>query len=117
MLKILSVCAALSFLLVSSAMAQLGACAEDIKKACANIEPGNLRIATCLKERVTDLSDVCKARLAEVAAAGKTCRADVEKQCSTERRRIQKVACIRGAITNFGDDCKAAIAAVVTRKK
>ena len=87
------------------------------KKTCANIKPGNLRIATCLKEHVTDLSDVCKARLAEVAAAGKTCRADVEKQCSTERRRIQKMACIRDAITNFGDDCKAAIAAVVTRKK
>ena len=117
MLKILSVCAALSFLPVSSAMAQLGACAEDIKKACANIEPGNLRIATCLKEHVTDLSDVCKARLAEVAAAGKTCRADVEKQCGTERRRIQKVACIGNALSNFSDDCKAAVAAVATRKK
>ena len=120
MLKILSICATLSFLLVSSAMAQsggVGACTADIKKVCANIEPGNLRIATCVKEHVADLSDVCKARLAEVAAAGKTCRADVEKQCSTERRRIQKVTCIRDAITNFGDDCKAAIAAVVTRKK
>ena len=70
MLKILSVCAVLSFLPVSSAMAQRGACAEDVKKTCANIKPGNLRIATCLKEHVTDLSDVCKARLAEVAAAG-----------------------------------------------
>src|SRR4249919_3295574 len=119
MLKILSICATLSFLLVSSAMAQsgVGACATDIKKACANIEPGNLRIATCLKEHVTDLSDVCKARLAEVAAAGKTCRADIEKQCGTERRRIQKVACIRNALSNFSDDCKAAVAAVATRKK
>ena len=72
MLKILSTCATLSFLLVSSAMAQsgVGACAADIKKVCANIEPGNLRIATCVKEHVADLSDVCKARLAEVAAAG-----------------------------------------------
>jgi hypothetical protein len=103
MLKILSICATLSFLLVSSAMAQsgVGACAADIKQVCANIEPGNLRIATCVKEHLSDLSDVCKARLAEVVAAGKTCRADVEKQCSTERRRIQKVACIRDAITNF----------------
>ena len=125
MLKLLSICAALSFLFVSGAMAQsggaaksgVGACAADIKKVCANIEPGNLRIATCVKEHVADLSDVCKARLAAVAAAGKTCRADVEKQCSTERRRIQKVTCISNAITNFGDDCKAAIAAVVTRKK
>jgi Cysteine rich repeat len=117
MLKILSTCAALTFLLVSSAMAQSGACAEDIKKACANIEPGKLRIATCLKERVTDLSDVCKARLAEVAAAGKTCRADVEKQCGTESRRITKVACVKNSLNNLGDDCKTAISAVVTRKK
>ena len=52
MLKILSISATLSFLLVSSAMAQsdVGACAADIKKVCANIEPGNLRIATCVKE-------------------------------------------------------------------
>ena len=119
MLKVFAICAALSFPLVSSAMAQsgVGACAADITKVCANIEPGNLRIATCLKERLTDLSDVCKARLAEVAATGKTCRAEVEKQCGTERRRIKKVACIGDALTNFGDDCKAAIAAVVTRKK
>ena len=119
MLKVFAICAALSFPLVSSAMAQsrVGACAADIKKVCADIEPGNLRIAACLKERLTDLSDVCKARFAEVAAAGKTCRADVEKQCGTESRRIKKVACISTALGNFGDDCKAAIAAVVTTKK
>jgi hypothetical protein len=116
MIKILSICAALSFLLVSSAMAQsrFGACAEDIKKSCADIKPGNRRVAVCVKEHLSDLSDACKARLAEVAAARKTCRADVEKQCGSERRRIQKVACIRGALTDLGDDCKAAIAAVVT---
>jgi Cysteine rich repeat len=117
MLKTLSVCAVFSFLLVSSAMAQLGACAEDVKKTCANIKPGNLRIANCLKEHATDLSDVCKARFAEVAAAGKTCRADVQQQCGTERRRIQKVACIKNALSKLSDDCKAAVAAVATRKK
>src|SRR6478735_4002520 len=119
MLKILSICATLSFLLVSSAMAQsgVGACAADIKKVCDNIEPGNLRVATCVKEHLADLSDVCKARLAEVAAAGKTCRADVQQQCGTERRRIQKVACIKNALSNLSDDCKAAVAAVAARKK
>ena len=119
MLKILSICAASSFLLVSSAVAQsrLGACGDDIKKACADIEPGNRRIAACVKEHLKDLSDVCKARLAEVAAAGKTCRADVEKQCGTVRGRVQKVACVRDALTGLGDDCKGAIAAVVTRRR
>lgn len=119
MLKILLICATLSFVFVSGAMAQsgVGACAADIKKVCAGIKPGSGRIATCLKEKVADLSDVCKARLAEVAAAGKACRGEVEKQCGTKTGRIQKVTCIRGALANLGDDCKAAIAAVVTRKQ
>ena len=116
-LKMLSICAALSFLLVSSAMAQSRACAADIKKACANIEPGNGRIAACVKEHLKDLSDVCKARLAETAAAAKTCRADVSKECGSVRRRIQKVACVRDALTNLSDDCKATISAVVSGKK
>ena len=120
MLKILSISAALSFFFVSGAMAQsggAGACAADIKKVCGSVEPGGRRIANCLKERLSDLSDVCKARVAELAAARKTCRADVEKQCGTKTRRTQKVACVKDAVTNLGDECKAAIAAVVTREK
>jgi hypothetical protein len=117
MLKIVSAGVACSFLLVTSATAQTGACAADIKKSCTSIEPGNLRIATCLKEHLTDLSEVCKARLAALAAARKTCRADVETQCGTVSRRIQKVACVKDALGKLGDDCKAAISAVVTNKR
>ena len=125
MLKILSICAALSFVFTSDVMAQsggggksgIGACRADIKKVCGDTKPGGNRIATCLKEHVTDLSDVCKARLAEVAAAGKTCRAEVQQQCGTESRRIQKLACIRNALSNLSDGCKAAVAAVAARKK
>jgi len=102
LLKFLSTSAALIFLFVSSALAQTGstgACAADIKKACANVEPGGGRIATCVKENLTNLSDACKRRFAEVAAAVNACRADAEKQCSTITRYIQKVACIKDALT------------------
>ena len=116
MLKVLSTCAAL-FLFVPSAMAQSGACAADIKKTCANIEPGGGRIATCLKENLTNLSDVCKTRLAEVAARARACRADVKKQCSSAKRRVQKVVCIKDALANLGNDCKAATASVVAAKR
>ena len=117
--KYVFICVTLSFLFVSAAEAQsgVGACAADIKKVCGSIEPENGRIAACLKERLVDLSDVCKSRLAEFAATGKTCRAEVENQCGDKTRRIQKVTCISGALANMGDDCKSAIAAVVTRKK
>ena len=131
MLKLLSVCATLSFLFVSTAIAQssagaqsagaakpgVGACKADIKKVCAGIKPGGSRIATCLKEHVADLSDACKARLADIAAARKTCGADIEKQQCGTKSGIQKVTCIKDAIANLGDECKAAITAVATSKK
>ena len=125
MLKILSIFAALSFVFTSGAMAQsggggksgIGACRADIKKVCGDTKPGGNRIATCLKEHVADLSDACKARLADIAAARKTCGADIEKQQCGTKSGIQKVTCIKDAIANLGDECKAAIMAVVTSKK
>ena len=116
MLKMAAICAALSLLPVSSAVAQSRVCASDIKKACANIEPGNGRVAACIKEHLKDLSDVCKTRLADAAATARTCQADVNKECGSVRR-IQKVACVRDALTNLSDDCKAIITAVVSGKK
>jgi hypothetical protein len=115
-LKILSICAALSLLLVSSAMAQSRVCAADIKGACANIEPGGGRIAACVKEKFKDFSDGCKARLAEIAAAAKTCREEVNKECGSVQRR-KKVACVKDALTKLSDGCKTSIAAVASDKK
>ena len=116
MLKTLSICAVLSFLLVSSATAQSRVCAADIKQACANIEPGGGRIAACVKEKFNDFSDACKARLAEVAAAAKTCREEVNKECGSVQRR-KKVACVKDALNKLSDGCKTSIAAVVSDKK
>ena len=111
--------ATLSFLFVSGAEAQsgVGACAADIKKVCGDVKRGGSRVASCLKEHVADLSDACKARLADVAAARKTCNGDIEKQQCDTKGRAQKVTCITKALANLGPECKAAIAAVVTRKK
>ena len=69
-----------------------------------------------MKQHLTNLSDLCKARLAEVTASVSTCRSEVETQCGNERQPIPKVVCIKNALTNLSDDCKAAIAAVVTDK-
>jgi hypothetical protein len=115
-LKKLSICAALSFLLVSSAMAQSRVCAADIKQACANIEPGGGRIAACVKEKFNNFSDACKARLAEVAAAAKTCREEVNKECGSAQR-LKKVVCVKDALSKLSDGCKASISAVVSGGK
>ena len=91
-------------------------CAADIKKVCAKVDPGEGRIAACIKENLKDLP-ACKDRLSKVAAADKACREDVKKQCGSVRGRARKVKCLVDALTDLGDACKSAIAAVVARKK
>jgi hypothetical protein len=109
---------AVSVLTVSAAMAQTrtGACEPDIKKACADVKPGEGRIAACLKQHIAEVSDACKARLAEAIAAAKTCRSDVQAQCGTEKGRGRRLACIKDAVSKLSDDCKAAASAVIARK-
>jgi hypothetical protein len=117
MLRILSTGAALSFLLLSSAVAQERLpCAADIKKACADVDPGGGRLVTCIKEHLNDYSEVCKKRLSGVAETAKACRDDVQKQCGSVAGRVRKANCVMGALTNLGDACKGSIATAVTPK-
>ena len=67
---------ALSALLLAgaSAMAQAPApapgnganpCADDARRLCKGVQPGEGRILGCLKEHREEVSDACKARLAQ----------------------------------------------------
>ncbi len=96
----------------SSAMAQgaARACAADIKALCAGVEPGQGRIASCVKERFKDLSAPCQNLLAKSAAAAKACAADIKKDCADKRRRSAIVACLKSTLANLSDGCKSAIA-------
>lgn len=40
------------------------ACSPDVKKYCADVQPGGGRIMQCMKSHASDLSDACKAALA-----------------------------------------------------
>jgi hypothetical protein len=46
------------------------ACAEDVQKFCANVQPGGGRIVACLKEHKDSLSDRCKQAAAQVTSPG-----------------------------------------------
>jgi hypothetical protein len=110
MLRTLSIGAALSFLLLSSAVAQ------ERFPCAADIDPGGGRLVTCIKEHLTDYSEVCKKRLSGIAETAKACREDVEKQCGSVAGRVRKANCVMGALTNLGDACKGSIAAAVAPK-
>ena len=104
----------------ASAMAQprTGACAADIRKHCADIQPGEGRVSACVKEHFNDLSDACKVRLARTAAVAKACSPDVKKHCASAGRGRGRIAtCLKDALADLSDTCKEALVAFVTGKK
>ena len=116
--SVLAIAAAL-LLLGSSAVAQsrARACVADIKKVCADVDPGEGRIAACVKEHLNELSAPCQNLLAATAAAAKQCTADVKQQCADARGRAAKLVCLKSALANLGEDCKTAISQVASGRK
>jgi hypothetical protein len=101
----------------ASAQSRARACADDIKKNCASVEPGGGRIAGCIKEHLNDLSPACQTLVAGAAAAAKACTADLKQQCADARRRAAKIACIKSALANLSDDCKSAVSEIASGRK
>src|SRR5215510_14788804 len=66
----------------SAAVAQAGKpCADDIKKLCAGIQPGEGRIKACIRSHLTELSPTCQDVVLTVAVTGKACKTVVTKLC------------------------------------
>jgi cysteine rich repeat protein len=114
----LAICAVLLlFGSTVSAQDRAKACVDDIKKFCGSVEPGQGRVAACVKQHLNELSPPCQNLVAGAAAAAKACAADLKKQCADARRRVAKVACIKSALANLGDECKSAISQVAAGRK
>jgi len=93
-------------------------CALDIKAHCTDVQPGEGRIAACIKEHVGDFSPACKARLIGVITSTRECAADVKEQCTGKGLTGKQVAdCLREILPNLGNLCKTAILAAVLRSR
>jgi hypothetical protein len=119
--KIVIVVAALT-LWASGASAQArparGACVADIKSQCSGVEPGQGRIAACVKEHLKDLSAPCQARIAALAAGAKACVADVKERCADVRPGRGRIReCLKSALANLSDACKDSISKAVARRR
>jgi Cysteine rich repeat len=104
----------------SSAIAQdaAKACASDVKELCKGVEPGQGRIADCIKERIKDVSGPCQDVLATTAAGAKACADDVKQNCAEAKRRLQRRACIRStSLDKLSEACRSVLARVAAAKK
>jgi len=112
----------LTALLLSGSVAvaqQAGkACADDIKRLCAGIQPGQGRIKVCIKSHLTDLSPACEDRVLTVAVTGKVCKTDVTHLCAGIVPGTGGIrACIKSHMAEVSDPCKDAISQSAAGKK
>lgn len=90
------------------------ACQADLDKFCKDVQPGEGRLAKCLKEHTAELSETCSKKIAEAKEEfmkGHPCAADMEKFCKdVEQGEGRKLKCMKEHEAELSAECKAKIA-------
>ncbi|HTO97162.1 MAG TPA: cysteine rich repeat-containing protein [Myxococcales bacterium] len=81
-------------------------CVEDAKRLCSGVQPGQGRIAACLKEHKDQLSSGCKANIARFKEGAQACQADVEKLCPGTKPGPERHACMQQHKDEVSPGCK-----------
>ena len=90
-------------------------CAVDIKSKCGEVKPGEGRIRACVKEHMSEFSEPCQAKLANLAAVSQACADDVKKACGDVKpKRGRIVACLKSALGNLSDACKDGVSEAIS---
>jgi Cysteine rich repeat len=95
-----------------------GVCQADRQRFCANIQPGQGRIAQCLNQNKAQLSAPCRQKLeqrmnrmrARAQQVRQSCRADVQQFCAGVSRGQGRVyQCLKQNEAQLSAACKAAL--------
>jgi hypothetical protein len=81
-------------------------CMDDAKKLCPGVEPGEGRIAACLKEHQDQMSASCKARIAEFREGAQACQADVQRLCPNTKPGADRSRCMREHQDQVSPGCR-----------
>ncbi len=92
-----------------------GACRADVEKLCKGVEPGEGRLAHCMKEHESEISPGCKEHMAKMHEAmqkrmqafNEACKGDVEKYCKDVKPGEGRMAgCLRKNEASLSAGCK-----------
>ena len=112
------------FLLLApaGAIAQQGAahraCAEDLDKICAGVQPGDGRIMACVREHFGQLSAPCQNALIANVTITRVCKEEAEQKCAGIQPgggRIQ--ACMKDHFTELSAPCQHALLLAKLRRQ
>jgi len=94
------------------------ACAEDLDKICAGVQPGDGRIMDCVREHFGELSAPCQNALIANVTITRVCKADAEQKCAGVQPgggRIQ--ACMKDHFTELSEPCQHALLLAKLRRQ
>jgi hypothetical protein len=89
-----------------------GSCKADIEKFCKDVEPGQGRIARCIKQHEAELSAACRDQIAEAREKtkefAKSCKPDAEKFCQDiQPGQGRIIGCLKRHQIELSVDCGA----------
>jgi phage host-nuclease inhibitor protein Gam len=93
-------------------LAQAHPCLADAQKLCKEVQPGEGRIAACLKQHESELSAECKQKQAsfrdQVEELTEACKDDVQKFCANVEPGAGRIArCLQQNADHLSPQCKA----------
>jgi len=101
-----------------------GPCTEDAARLCGDAGPTRVGTMRCLKERAEDLSEGCRALLAEPQQrrdeAGEACGDDAVRLCpgvQPGRNNTGMLSCLRANANSLSEACRNALDALPGKKR
>ncbi len=90
-------------------------CAADAQKLCPGVEPGEGRIAQCLKQHKDEVSAACKQKIATFREEAQACQADVQRLCPNAKPGKERQECMRQHKDEVSNECKQFVAGLIER--
>lgn len=89
-----------------------GPCAEDAAKFCKGVQPGEGRLAECLKQHANELSPGCQAKIAEakrkIQEFTQACKDDAARFCKDVKPGGGRIVrCLKEHESELSPACKA----------
>jgi cysteine rich repeat protein len=87
-------------------------CADDVKKFCSNVRPGEGRIYKCLMDRSAEINPACRDRVSAAKARydqfEQACGSDAQKFCKSIPPGGGRVlSCLKGRESDLSPACRA----------
>ena len=91
-------------------------CVDDAKKLCPDVQPGQGRVAACLKQHKDELSAGCKANIAKFREGAQACQDDMEKLCPGTKPGAERHACMQQHKDEVSPACREFFAQAAKRR-